>query len=575
MELSEGSIHDVIHPTAAFCDYREEAECQPLAAKDIPWQDSSLNPKNRIDSLEVPAAPLWEIDGCTAFGSQFYATPLFVSSTPPIRMDFFIPEPSKLPPDVREVLDVDAFFHTRDKHRIGVLGLTRHILRILHHWSSRFEDPRAIYRGMPFGSRIVLCNFPLNIHEADITIAAGHGLERQLLSASTLATYWGDDVELPAVVDINEVEYVSQVHDSVCLIRLDGRIWIFKALTSYPKYLYHELRHLLRIEPHPNVIARPGHLITKKCGFGGKVAVLGFTTEYHIHGSLRDLIPFLQLHNKVSLADKTKWSVQLSSALLHLRETTNTFYPDLRLDNIVLSETNDLVMVDFEQRGVWCEFAAPEVNAIEYVRLLAVDEKISPDVTEKYANLLTRLLPNWKKMCEGEEYKWPSAGFGYNIPWDCLTPAEQEYCEVYMLGRVLWCIFEAKSAPQRAAVWLSYCWEPVVEFPSYTTTPEPMRKLIDRCTRGRRPGLSKYIVRDRNQLVLRHLEHTGQSTARQVQETAKKWWAREIEASEEWLRERSKGLKEGGWTENYYDRPSLREVHHELQSYYQQISAAA
>lgn len=96
----------------------------------------------------------------------------------------------------------------------------------------------------------------------------------------------------------------------------------------------------------------------------------------------------------------------------------------------------------------------PEVNAIEYVRLLAIDDDIDPDVQVKYAALLSGLLPGWEDMGEGEDYAWPSSG--YNVPWACLTRTEQEACEVYMLGRVLWCIFEASNAPQRAAVWLSY-----------------------------------------------------------------------------------------------------------------------
>jgi hypothetical protein len=573
MDLSLESIHDVIHPTAAFCDFTPEPSHDSSARRlevCVDWEESLLNPKNRIDSLEVPQPPLWRIDGCTAFGSQFYAMPLFMSSVLPLRMDVFIPEPSKLPLDVREMLDVDIVFHARDKNRISRLGLTRHVLRILHHWTSNLQDPQQIYHNMPFGSRIVLHDLPFNIAKASITVAPAHALERQLLTVTSLTSSWGPEIKLPTTIDISEVVYLSQLHDSVCLVRIKGKIWIFKALTSHLKYIYHELRQLLRIEPHPNVISRPGYLVTKRCGFGGKVAVLGFTLEFQTYGSLRDLIPFLQLHQSVSLAEKVKWAVQLSSALLHLRETTGTFYPDLRLDNIVLSGSRDVVMVDFEQRGVWCEFAAPEVNAIEYIRLIAIDEDIPEEVSQKYADLLTNLLPHWRDMSDGEDYKWPSVG--YNIPWACLTPTEQEACEVYMLGRVLWCIFEAKSAPQRAAVWLSYRWEPVIEFPGYTMTPEPMRDLIDRCTRGRQPGLSKYIVRERNQLVLRELEHTGRSTPQEVQETAKKWWAREIKASEDWLRERAEGLERGDWTGNYYDRPSLRQVHAELQSYYAKFS---
>lgn len=565
MELSEQSIHDVIHPTAAFVNTNNDTYTrkQPdVTTADATWDESALNPKNRIDSLEIPKNPLWQIDGTTAFGSQYYATPLFMGAVAPYRIDLFVPESSTLSRDLRQLLDIDVTFHTRDKHRISSLGITRHLVRIMKYWVSQMDNPRQIYENLPFGSKIVLTNLPLDISKANIKIAQNHALERQLLSATKINEYWGPEIELPPVIDISALVYRSQLHDSVCLVEKDGRPWIFKGLTSFPKYLYHELRQLLKISPHPNIMAKPEFLVTKKCSFGNKTAVVGFLLDYHVHGSLRDLIPFLQLHGKISVSEKLKWSIQLSSALLHLRETTHDFYPDLRLDNLVLTAERDIVMVDFEQRGVWCEFAAPEVNAIEYMRLLAIDEEIPDDVQEKYSAMLSTLLPEWKRLAAGEEYRWPCSG--YNIPWACLQPVEQEACEVYMLGRVLWCIFEGKSAPQRAAAWLSYRWEPLVEFPEFTTTPEPIRDLIDRCTLGRKPSLSQLIVRDRNQLVLRHLEHMGKSSPEEVQETARKWWSDEIKSSEEWLAARSKGLKDGDWQGNYYNRPTLREVYSSL-----------
>lgn len=566
MELSQQSIHDVIHPTAAFSDEsiweQSAANAAVNAARETSWDESPLNPKNRIDSLEPPARPLWRIDGCTAFGTQFYAVPLFMDSIPPFRIDVFIPEPATLSRELRSVLDMDVAFYTRDASRISQLGVTQHVLRLLQYWTSTLDDPPQIYQNIPFGSRIVFNNLPRDVSQVQVAIAPTYYLERQMLSVASFESFWGSHLDLPPTVDIHDVVYLSQLHDSVCLIEYEGKTWIFKALTSYTKYLYHELRQLLSIKAHPNIVARPVHLITKKCSFGSKTAVLGFTLEFHVHGSLRDLIPYLQTHDRVSLADKARWSAQLASALVHLRETSSIFYPDLRLDNIVLSESGDVIMVDFEQRGVWCEFAAPEVNAIEYVRLLAVDDEIPSHIVDKYAAMLTDMLPGWEEMGQGEDYVWPNKG--YNVPWACLTPKEQEACEVYMLGRVLWCIFESNSAPQRAAVWLSYRWEPLVEFPGYTRTPPAMRDLIDRCTRGRQAGLSRLIVRRRDKLVLREFENTGESTAKEVQKTARDWWAKEIADSEAWLKERAEGMKRGDWNENYYDRPSLREVREEL-----------
>lgn len=229
-------------------------------------------------------------------------------------------------------------------------------------------------------------------------------------------------------------------------------------------------------------------------------------------------------------------------------------------------------MVDFEQRGVWCEFAAPEVNAIEYVRILATDEDLPQEIREKYAKVLSQLLPGWEALAEGEDYVWPSAIKGYNIPWLCLTAQEQEACEVYMLGRVLWCIFEAKSSPQRAAAWASYKYEPLEDFPTYRRTPPEMQELIDDCTRGRRSALSDFIVRRRSHLILRKHERRGcpgESTPQLIHNTARKWWSAELKEAEMWLQERAEGMGNGTWKGNCYNRPRLEQVWNRLATFYE------
>lgn len=563
MDLNQQSIHDVIHPTAAFSPPALTTPIFEVKTTGLDWSCSILNPKNRIDSLDLVPRSHWRIDGCTAYGSQYYTVPTFMKHHP-LRIDLFIPEPATLPPAMREVLDVDAVFHTRDADRIANLGITRHILRILNHWTSTQTHPSRIFNGVPFGSRIVCTNFPVDVREAHIAIAPTHYVEQHLLSVPGLEANWGS-LQLPPTIDIAKFEFVLQLHDSVCLVKLDEKLWIMKALANHTKYMYHELRHLLSIPPHANIVSQPSHLITKVCSFGGKVAVVGFTLEYHEYGSLRDLIPFLLLHGVTTPRTAVKWSSQLASALIHLRKHTGSFYPDLRLDNIVLSADGRVVMVDFEQRGVWCEFAAPEVNAFDYLRIIATDEAVDPAVREKYADLLEESLPQWNDLEEGEEYRWPSKG--YNVAWKCLTAIEQEACEVYMLGRVLWCLFEGHSAPQRAAVWISYRWEPQIEFPEYARTPLRIRNLIDRCTRGRSPGLGKVITREGNRLILRALEGSGQSTPGLVQDTARSWWREELRLSEQWLHARAQGLRNGDWNENFYERPNLQQVLKYLEDY--------
>ncbi|KAI1504437.1 hypothetical protein F5X99DRAFT_40594 [Biscogniauxia marginata] len=571
MELCSRAIEEVVHPTAAFFRSPNETQgapgrpnCEPQPS----WGSSLLNPKNRVDSLEFPGDPLWRVDGCAGLGTQYFIVPLFFSNVPPMRMDVFIPE--NQPALIREQLELDIAFHTKDTTRLARLAITRHITRTLQNWTRHeFQDLEAFesfYRTVPFGSRIVFENLSLDIRQILIKVGYNHALERQLLSLSTLTTFWGLGFDFVPVIDFFDVHVVAVLHDSVCLVRIHGDLFIFKALISEAKYLYHELKTLCTVEPHPNVIARPAHIVQKTCNFGGKKAIAGFTTLYQTNGSLRDLLPQWRIHGRLRRSDQLKWSIQVTTALEHLQTRAATYYPDLRLDNIVLSEQFDVVMIDFEQRGVWCEFAPPEVNAIEFIRLIATDEKMPWDVRERYSKRLEALLPSFEAL-QGNLYTNPEDG--YNVSWIALSNAEQEAAEVYMLGRLLWCIFEGVSGPQKAAVWQSYRWESDLEFPEYSRTPPIMRDLIDRCTRGRRDTLASVIIRQRSQLILRS-KPAGEQTAEDVKAAARLYWLSEIKAAEDFLDMRDALRKQGTWNDNYYDRPTLKEVLASLKAYQEQ-----
>ncbi|KAK0734453.1 hypothetical protein B0T26DRAFT_633562 [Lasiosphaeria miniovina] len=605
MELSSKSIRDVIHPTAAFSKSPPRVPPPVLVEADS-WGSSQLNPKNRIDSLGPLADPLWRIDGCTGLGTQYYVLPLFLGATPPMRFDVFIPEEAANSPLLRQLLDLEATFHTKDPARVRRLGIASHILRTLQAWTAtrRYEGPDSVssmYKNLPFGSRIIFENLDLNIHNIKVTIAPTYYVEKQLIGLARLASSLGLAPDLlPEAIDISRLSIVKQLHDSVCLVHIDhanqGRddkggdnendreLWILKALTSGPKYLYIELRNLLRMEPHAHVISRPRYLVTKYCRFGGKTAVVGFVLRFHTGGSLRDTLPLLRIHDQLALDVQLKWTTQLASAVLHVRERGGMFYPDLRLDNIVLSGLGDVVMVDFEQRGVWCEFAAPEVNALDYARILASsdenntddDPAVPEDVRSRFAAVLTRQLPGWESLQDDEEYT-ARGHASYNVPWLCLSAAEQEAAEVYMLGRVLWCVFEGQSAPQLAAVWQSYQREPEMEFPEFRHTPPHLRDLVNRCTRGRRDGLSRLITRRGSKLVLRsapagrqqqETDQDGDAVAAfEVHRVAQEWWRTEVKAAEDFLLMRERMKARGEWDDNYFKRPTLEQVLDELKQF--------
>jgi serine/threonine protein kinase len=378
------------------------------------------------------------------------------------------------------------------------------------------------------------------------------------MSLTSLQSLWNLPASsLPELIEISRVHLLHQLYESVSLVQSETpqglQIRTLKALTSYSKYIYHELKLLLTLPPHPNIISRPSHLVTKKCGFGGKTAVVGFMTEYQSLGTLQALLPFRRIHGTLRYADQLKWAIQLTSALVHIYEH-GRFYSDLRLDNILLSATEDLVMVDFEQRGVWCGFAAPEVNYLDQVYMLATDSTIPKSVKREYDMLLQRCLKGYEKL---QEHVYQDPEHGYYIPWLCLSAKEQEAATVYMLGRVLWCIFEGLSNPE-VAVWQSYPHESELEFPNYRNTPLNLRMLIDQCTKGRNvSGNQGEIVRKGNSLVLR--EGNGTDTMTEVQDKARRWWRKELSKGKEFLKNRESGQLRGE-AGSCFDRIKLKEV---------------
>lgn len=294
---------------------------------------------------------------------------------------------------------------------------------------------------------------------------------------------------------------------------------ILKSLSSGVKYMYQELRALLvDIPPHDGVLTQPLHVISKDCLFGNKMGVIGFTMPYYEAGSLRDVLPLLRIHGQLNYTDQLRWARQITEAMCHVWHKGNGFYyPDLRLDNVVLTAPapeGNAGLVDFEQRGVWCSFSAPEVDYIESLRVVAFDDQedfehntsyrtcwqykqrlivcyeaaVTAKALEEFGGLhLPAPPPPPSKIGRHplvrleEDTKYSNPKNGYNVAYNCLTKSEQEAAMVYMLGRLLWCIFEGMSAPHRGAVWMSYPREPELEFPAFRLTPPHVQTMILKC----------------------------------------------------------------------------------------------
>jgi len=239
------------------------------------------------------------------------------------------------------------------------------------------------------------------------------------------------------------------------------------------------------------------------------------------------------------------------------------YYSDMRLDNVVLSNTGDVVLVDFEQRGVWASFAAPEVAYLDYVATLAMsaDGEVPAKLRDEFRAKMDRYVPGWEVVGRGA---YTGEADGYALGWLGMDGEEREAAMVYMLGRALWCVFEGMSMPERA-VWRNCRYEGDLEFPRYRRTPMPAQELIDRCTIGRVEGRRESgVVREGGRIVLRG--GNGTETAEMVRQAAREWWREEVERAERFLEERE-GRGERGEAPVFRGRPRLQEVFAWLESW--------
>jgi hypothetical protein len=558
MDLSASLLETVGFPTFAFSDTNEPPSSSYPTDPPPSWTTSSLNLKNRLDSLELPTDVGWRIDGAVDCGTHFYTIPTcLLPDLVPLRIDTYIPDQTELSPYLRDVLRSNVSVHLRS-HRIASLGICQHICRALDRWSRRDPEFPAMFRALPFGSRIIFENVAKDVKVMRISVVASHDLERQLLSIQALQSMWQlPQTSWPEEIDLYKLRLRSQIHDSISLVQIPNEchrpsenIFVFKSTTGDPKYMYHELKVLLTMPPHPNVITRPLYVVTKESRFGGKRGVCGFILRHHPQGTIRDIIPSRAMNGTLTLNDQFKWARQITSALIHIHERAGLFYPDLRPDNILLSspdEGSNLILVDFEQRGNWFAWCPPEILYMEYLEHLATF--LPPGAQRaRYHNLLRdqqQLSPESLSGSPGSKKStYQNPPYGYYKAWLSLTSPEKEAAEVYMLGKMLWCIFEG-VCNVRSSIWTSYLYEPTIEFPAFCHTPRALRGCIRKCTAGapewHQARDSPRMVRVGSKLYPHGktgLKGEVTGTARETWDVARQYWKEEVSKMETFLQMR-------------------------------------
>ncbi|KAL4819760.1 hypothetical protein BDW67DRAFT_181477 [Aspergillus spinulosporus] len=470
----------------------------------------------------------------------------------------------------------------------GHSALADHILTALGIWSEGFDNFESIYMNLQFGSSIRINTLAENPREMSISLEARYEAELAWLTPNRLAEAWG--LDLPPAIPLADLELVSQLHESVYLVTLKnhrdaGQMFVFKSSPDPdPRFLYHELRLLLTTPPHPYLINGPLYLVTKRVSFGGKRGVAGFLLEYHPAGTLGAC---LKSTRDIPLNTKVKWACQLTSALEHIVSSSAGYYPDLKLDNILLKHSPtggggcDTVLIDFEQRGSWVCWNPPEVNHITLLLYLAARKSrhIPRHVAAEFQALLDKHLPSWRISggSSSDDVSTSILSPGYNKTWRSLSADERESAMVFMLGRVLWCIFEGvgSSTGGNSADFLGGELfrdggngdndDPNQQrFPAFRDTPEAIQVIIREATRGAMDwtGLSRCVrvVGDRVYDAQSKMNGDKHEEAYDAARALRTWWNARISSAKEYLVKRAIGGEECEAASAARSRPRLGTV---------------
>jgi hypothetical protein len=229
--------------------------------------------------------------------------------------------------------------------------------------------------------------------------------------------------------------------------------------------------------------------------------------------------------------------------------------------------TLDTVMIDFEQRLGPSSWSPPEIHYISYIAHLASFSP-SPDDKARYTRLMCAFDPTWKKQDKNSLYK--NSPDGYCVPWPAFTKKQRESAQVFMLGKLLWCVFESTPTLNTAITIDTFREEETdISFPEFRHTPGGLRDCIRQCTAGAMEWEGRYypVIREADRMVPRG-KVGNETCADDVADAMKRWWRVEIERAEEFvqamLKQKSNAAgapdEQNEVLKSMRQRPSLREV---------------
>jgi hypothetical protein len=532
----------------------------------------------------------WEIQ-FSRFGSSWVVVPKSLGPLPPSRIDLIIPDQTDWPPGLWSRLDARDSAHLR-LPRLGKLGISHYLRAALQLWSDKLDDFSEKYTGAPFGSQLRLAAVTVDPADAEFTLhrsdpAAADSL---FLSVEDLCGIWGiDQSSLPPPIPFTYLCHEEQLASEVILVsfRQDRSMTaVFKSARRSPSTIYHELKVILHMAPSPTIVEKPMFLVTLPCQ-DGRELVCGFLVKFYRGGSLDQVLPSRRLAGTLTLRQQLGWARDLTSSLIHVRDSPAKFYSDLRMDQLVLSPNEDgsetAILIDFEQTRNIYNWAPPEVYYLEWISELgsweyARTRELTDDTLAKYGAILERYIASRQQRTRLSNIsgRYDNPALGWYWPWVTSTAEERESGMVYMLGKALWCIFEAMEDAD-IVLGRSGNFPDRQRFPEFVRTPPELQPLIRDCTNGAREWIDGPIKIYRREGKIFPLGKAGldgepEGTLDETKQTIRDFWQGEMEKAEIFVAARQRYDSGTASDEDighlhYLKRPSLNDVKEVLETF--------
>ncbi|KAH6671920.1 hypothetical protein B0J14DRAFT_594692 [Halenospora varia] len=557
-------LHHLINSTGPF-------DASQFSAKPYVPDEAVHSELFDLDSrLLVP--PNWTVIANFSLGRRWIILPN-INPLRPQQITVRIPNHSKWPPHLLKPLQASASFHTSDS-RVANLGISRYLAQVLTIWSSSFNDFSSYFETLSFGTEIVIEEICADMKDVKIRVSPSPWND-SFLTVDELQEQWQLPSKLsPKVIELKDLKLLRILNENVALVRIeqhfDAQPVIFKSSPNAPIHIYHELRMLLTLPHNPHWVKPPLSLVSMPDLQSGHTKVVGIILHYYEGGSLAQKLRTRTMSGTLSWHDQIRWAKEVTSTLISLNKHAETYYSDLKPDNILLSTTkpgqaDSIVLIDFEQNGAPNAWEAPEIIHIETLNILS---RVAPDcdIREAYQGMLNDLVGTNEDDMPGRYQYRPR---GHHVAWPHLPASEREAAEVFALGKVLYCIFEGVESIS-TSVMTSRPTEQELQFPRFLRSPPALQDLILACTSGAREHdrAAPFVVRVGNALFPRGksgVDGEPLGSARDLVEVSQKLWMKVLTDAGDFWAAKVRYLS-GMHTEEdltilpYIQRPTLERV---------------